>query len=114
MSMAVELGSWVEITVPAARMQGVSFEVDEAIEAVGGATFTEGRGYYKRTDGTLDYEEVNIIRFEFNRANYPQYSRKLRAIVDQLLKLGEESVLWRSFDSLGPNRCNYESELIFK
>ncbi|AMM44635.1 hypothetical protein [Xanthomonas phage f20-Xaj] len=112
--MSLRLGSWVEITIPTSRMLNVQPELAAAVQQVGGATITEGRGLYVRKDnGQLDDEAVSVVRFDINIRSdtIDETNAKLRAIVNRLLELGEESVLRRRFYNGGGG---YNSELIFQ
>lgn len=123
--MNKHLGSWIEVTVPLARISlgSVDAALDVAIADVGGATLTESRGYYTREDGTVDYEEVTIVRFDFNIKSelFLKYRSSIKGLIDSLLDAGEECVLRRRYyeptmTSLygGPHGYGYRSELIFK
>ncbi|ASZ72009.1 hypothetical protein pXoo2106_10 [Xanthomonas phage pXoo2106] len=112
--MSLRMGSWVEVTVPDSRLLNVQPEIAAAVKLIGGATMTNARGLYVRKDtGALDDEAVTVIRFDMNLQSelVDQYMSAIRAIVDRLLVLGEESVLRRRFYNGGGG---YNSELIFQ
>jgi len=117
--MSARLGSWVEVTIPSTRMQdeGLREALDKSVAVIGGATLTEGRGYYVRSDnGSTDYEHVIVVRWDFNiqREDLDEVMFAIRSVVDKLLNLGEECVLRRRY--YGPvewTHAGYTSELIF-
>lgn len=117
--MNVRLDSWIEVTIPSTRMQdeGLRSALDNSVAVIGGATLTEGRGYYVRNDnGSTDYEHVIVVRWDFNiqREDIDQVMAATRKVVDKLLELGEECVLRRRH--YGPVEWTYggyASDLIF-
>lgn len=117
--MSARLGSWVEVTIPSTRMQQDALRkaLNNSVAIVGGATLTEGRGFYVRKDGgSTDYEHVIVVRWDFNiqREDIDQVLAAIREVVDALLELGEECVLRRRH--YGPvewSEGGYTSELIF-
>jgi hypothetical protein len=113
----VNLGSWIEITIPAARFResAVRAAFDETIKAVGGATMTEGRGIYVRKDnGLTDYEPVIVVRWDIGAGTLTGAMYATHQLCLQLIYAGEESVLRRRYYeaalSVNPG---YKSELIF-
>ncbi|UVB02991.1 hypothetical protein IVIADoCa2_14 [Xanthomonas phage vB_Xar_IVIA-DoCa2] len=117
--MSARLGSWIEVTIPSTRMSddGLREALDNTVAIIGGATLTEGRGFYVRNDnGSTDYEHVIVVRWDFNiqREDIDQVMAATRKVVDTLLELGEECVLRRRH--YGPvewAQGGYTSELIF-
>ena len=110
--MNVRMGSWVEVTVPDSRLLEVQEEIAAAVKLIGGATMTNARGLYVRKDtGELDDEAVTVVRFDIMAGQRFLVGPYIRAIVDRLLVLGEESVLRRRFYNAGGG---YNSELIFQ
>ena len=117
--MSARLGSWVEVTIPSTRMQQDAMRgaLNNSVAIVGGATLTEGRGFYvRKDDGSTDYEHVIVVRWDFNiqREDIDQVMAAIRTVTDTLLELGEECVLHRRH--YGPAewaQWGYTSELIF-
>lgn len=118
--MSRELGSWIEVTVPASRRwnRNVVKALNDAAAEVGGATLTEAVGQYTRQSGEVMTERVFVVRWDFSiRGSAIQVQRvfsRTRAVVDILLALGEECVLRRRYYESSHRLCGYRSELIFK
>lgn len=120
--MSRVLGSWIEVTIPTARMlePDVAAALDESIKVVGGATVTAAEGFYIREDtGALDREYVSVVRWDFDIGNgYSGMNSAAigaaHAVVQALLSCGEESVLRRRYYADWHGRGEvYKSELIF-
>ena len=120
--MSKVLGSWIEVTVPANRMQDAAVRdaLDQSIKVIGGATVTQAEGFYIREDtGALDREYVSVVRWDFDIGNgYSGMNAAAigatHAVVQALLSCGEESVLRRRYYADWQGRGEvYKSELIF-
>ena len=117
--MSKVLGSWIEITIPNQRMLdlAVSEALGNCVKVIGGATVTQGGGFYIREDnGQLDREQVSIVRWDFSDRDARTVLGCTDAVVTALLSAGEECVLRRRFyeqESPFFGGDGYKSELIF-